>query len=179
MKHGCIYVDSLPHDAVEIPGFSNQFITPRGEIFAKFGRLKQRRLGLNRCGYPICGLRKTAGGVQWLIVHRIVAKLFVPGDQSLTVNHKDMIKSNCDASNLEWISLSDNHKHARANRKWKPSKGKSGVPLTATHPETGEQTRFASGVDAAKWVGNVKAAGNISKACVHGRVAYGFEWSKT
>ena len=46
------------------------------------------------------------------LVHRLVAKAFVPGDQSLTVNHKDGKKLNNHADNLEWVTPSEQTLHA-------------------------------------------------------------------
>jgi hypothetical protein len=47
------------------------------------------------------------------LIHILVAKAFVPNPNSLPqVNHKDGVKSNCKASNLEWRSLLGNHIHA-------------------------------------------------------------------
>lgn len=44
-------------------------------------------------------------------VHRLVAMAWVKGDHSLSVNHKDGVKTNNSADNLEWISLADNTRH--------------------------------------------------------------------
>ena len=46
-------------------------------------------------------------------VHGLVARAFVPGSAD-TINHKDGVKTNCAASNLEWATWSENHKHAWA-----------------------------------------------------------------
>lgn len=49
------------------------------------------------------------------LVHRLVAEAFVekPKDwnESWTVNHKDLNKENNHWSNLEWVTLSENHQH--------------------------------------------------------------------
>ena len=45
-------------------------------------------------------------------IHRLVATHFVPGDKSLTVNHKDGNKNNNCASNLEWSTSSEQQLHA-------------------------------------------------------------------
>lgn len=53
------------------------------------------------------------GKIRGLFVAREVAKAFVPGDQTLTVNHKDRDKLNNCVDNLEWITFSENHVHWR------------------------------------------------------------------
>jgi hypothetical protein len=45
-------------------------------------------------------------------LHRLVAKIFIPNPDKETVNHKDGNKLNSKASNLEWMTNSENIKHA-------------------------------------------------------------------
>ena len=46
-------------------------------------------------------------------IHRIVAKCFIPIPNGYNeINHKDGIKTNNKASNLEWCTRSDNNRHA-------------------------------------------------------------------
>jgi hypothetical protein len=47
-----------------------------------------------------------------MVVHRLVAMAFVDGDFSLTVNHKNNIKTDNQPENLEWISALENTHHA-------------------------------------------------------------------
>lgn len=75
---------------------------------------KERKLTgqLNWAGYPMVCLM--IGSKQRLIaVHRLIAKAFIPNPLGLPeVNHINGIKSDNRVENLEWISKSDNHKHA-------------------------------------------------------------------
>lgn len=51
-----------------------------------------------------------------LRVHRLVAKAFIPNpDNKPVVNHKDGDKMNCAASNLEWMTYSENTLHSFKN----------------------------------------------------------------
>lgn len=46
------------------------------------------------------------------LVHRLVAAAFVPGDNTLQVNHKNGVRDDNRAENLEWLTCSDNHRHS-------------------------------------------------------------------
>ncbi len=76
----------------------------------------------NNCGYmrvQLCnGKHKPR-----FFVHRIVAELFIPNPLNLPqVNHKDGNKKNNHVDNLEWVSASDNRKHAFRELGRKPTR---------------------------------------------------------
>lgn len=62
-------------------------------------------------GYVLAHLGRTSRAE---LIHRLVAKAFVPGDFSLQVNHKNGDRADNRAENLEWLSCSDNHRHSYA-----------------------------------------------------------------
>lgn len=69
----------------------------------------------NVCGYPFVNLSKN--GQQHVVrVHRLVAEAFLgPCPEGLSVNHKDCDKANNRADNLEYITHSENIRHAAEN----------------------------------------------------------------
>lgn len=56
---------------------------------------------------------KCLGGVVRTTAHRLVAEAFIPNPDNLSeVNHIDSNRANNHVSNLEWVSHSENMKHA-------------------------------------------------------------------
>jgi hypothetical protein len=63
-------------------------------------------------GYQTISLRIDNKYVRYLL-HRLVAQCFIPNPQNKPeVNHKDGVKTNNDISNLEWVTRSENERHA-------------------------------------------------------------------
>ena len=83
-------------------------------LVSDFGRVKKgvRALSqhLNQGGYP----RVSLGTARGRFVHRLVALAFIgpPPTDKHEVNHIDGRKTNNFASNLEWVTRSENHIHA-------------------------------------------------------------------
>lgn len=119
-----------------------------------------------RCGYLRVCLRKD-GQQKLLLVHRLVAQAFIPNPNDLeTVNHKDEVKTNNAASNLEWLSHKDNviYSQARQIQMFDKSTGE----LLATFPSAREAER-ATGI----------SNRNICRCCNRKRkTAGGFIWRK-
>ena len=98
--------------------------------------LKQQK---NKGGYLKVSLCKD-GHLKPLFVHRIVAKAFIPNPNNLeTVNHKDEVKSNNAATNLEWMTQGDNVIYSQARQVQMFDK-KTGE-LLSTFPSTREAWR--------------------------------------
>ena len=102
----------------------------------------------NKYGYLLVGLCKD-GKKKTLTVHRLVADAFVPNPNTLdTVNHKDEVKTNNVASNLEWMSIKDNINYGTRNKRVAESLSKQVQmfdkftgELLATFPSTHEAKR--------------------------------------
>lgn len=92
-------------------------VSHTGSVYSLQNKIKDRPfLGTN--GYLKVSFRHPFLDDVWkeVYVHQMVAELFVPHVEveGLTVNHKDGNKLNNDHTNLEWLSNSDNMKHAHS-----------------------------------------------------------------
>jgi len=76
----------------------------------KYNKVRILKMGKNNKGYLYVNLCAN-GGYRSFSVHRLVASIFVNGDKSLTVNHRDGNKENNIPSNLEWVTMEQNQKH--------------------------------------------------------------------
>ena len=100
-------------DWKQISGFETLYSANcNGEILShRTGVMYKHKV--NNRGYPVVSLRDSSGALHTLTVHRIVASLFVENPKMKPcVNHIDGNRLNCSASNLEWVTYSENNKHA-------------------------------------------------------------------
>lgn len=161
-------IRSLDHERV---AFKSSYVM-KGRI------LKQSK---GNSGYFQVNLSKL-GKQKIVMVHRIVAKVFVKNDnpdKKIAVNHKDGIKTNNFAENLEWITYSDNQKHAYKNglNRWVPGKGVPQKPVVQLDKDTGELiSEYVSIGEAARAIGSKYDSG-IS-GCCSGRcqTSKGYKW---
>ena len=100
---------------VDILGYEGIYrISPQGEIFS----LYQNRLlkgWIQSIGYKAVSLYKNGKATKFHL-HTLLAQAFIPNPLKLPeVNHKDGTKQNNALSNLEWVTGSQNIRHAFAS----------------------------------------------------------------
>jgi len=128
----------------------------------------------DRKGYPTIHLFSKNRRRRFKI-HSIVAKHFVPGyAPGLQVNHKNCIKTDNRAENLEWVTMLENIAHAKKHRLLGRG-AKRRKPVVGTSMDTGQELRFESGVEAARHVNGFSTC--ISKCCLGKERSHkGFKW---
>lgn len=95
--------------------FSNYLIYENGDIYSMSA--KQFLSPATNRRYPTVSLAADNGEAKVFRVHRLIAELFLkpPVISDMVVNHKDGVRWNNKASNLEWVSSSENSLHAHAS----------------------------------------------------------------
>lgn len=96
---------------VPFDGFEHYEVSNLGNVRGPKGLMRSRA---SKRGYLKIGLRHIESKIQKTFnVHRLVALTFVDGHKSgLVVNHIDGDKTNNCSDNLEWVTQSENMKHA-------------------------------------------------------------------
>jgi len=99
-------------------GRSQYFVDEDGNVYWQYqSRFKPMTHQTTQRGY-----RYVAVGGHRYLVHRLIAKAFIPNpDCKWQVNHLDENKLNNAASNLDWATHSENMKHYYRNKSYKLS----------------------------------------------------------
>lgn len=102
------------NDYKEIPNFPNYFVNSNGDIWSS--KRKKFLCPSNNCkGYKQIKLCKN-GKEKWKLVHHLVLETFICSrPEGKEANHKDGNKKNNKVENLEWVSPSENVRHAISN----------------------------------------------------------------
>lgn len=112
----------------DIEGYEGRYqISNLGRV-KSFARKKPAIMTLktNWDGYKRIGLRPAGSRSQhFFAVHRLVAEAFMPypGSDFVEINHIDGDKANNVVDNLEWVTKSENAKHAFRTGLRKPTNG--------------------------------------------------------
>lgn len=98
---------------IQVTDYDDYYISSLGRVKSiKYNKDRYLKPSDNGKGYKNIILYKNSVGKSHYI-HRLVALAFLQNDLNLSeVNHIDGDKSNNKLSNLEWLSSSDNKKHA-------------------------------------------------------------------
>lgn len=102
-------------DYAFIPGYGMRYsVTRDGRVYSN---VTQRWLKpiKHPLGYVCVNLtlRDGKGGKKQHLIHVLIAQAFVPNPENKpTVNHKNGVKADNRADNLEWATYSENHAHA-------------------------------------------------------------------
>lgn len=92
---------------------TNYFISENGEVYSnKPSGLKKLTTRLKPDGYYNIGLNRK-GVRKFFRVHRLVGECYIPNPNNLPqINHINGIKTDNRIENLEWVTGSENQKHA-------------------------------------------------------------------
>ena len=102
---------------------------PNYEV-SNYGNVRNKITGIIRKQTDRKGYKKIRINGEDVIVHRLVADTFYDGDhEGLCVNHIDGDKSNNFLGNLEWVTQSENMKHAYRNNIKQPSGGSEPIKI--------------------------------------------------
>lgn len=91
-------------------------------------RERLRALVTDKLGYKKVDLYKKGDKPKIQLVHRLVAKAFLPNPENKpVVNHKDSNPSNNHVENLEWCTQSENIRHGYKHGNIKPTRNRLGA----------------------------------------------------
>jgi hypothetical protein len=110
--------DSIWLEHPEFPGYR---FSPEGRALSLIGKRPLiMKPSVSSNGYVLMSFQKNGKKTRQLL-HRLVGQVFVPGyEERLQINHKNGIKTDNRAENLEWVTPKQNIAHLRdvLGRKW-------------------------------------------------------------
>lgn len=148
-----------------IPNYSMYRIYNDGTVVSTFNNKNKTRKPVCVHGYYYVTLNKN-GEERRFAIHRLVAEAFIPNPENKPmVDHIDGDKSNNIASNLRWVTASENSRNPITLKRMK-------IGLAKNHPCKG---RFGSKHPMSKPIERIDVHGNIvSYECIEEAVRDGF-----
>lgn len=100
------------NNLIDIPGYEGIYkANVNGQIWGE-PRKKFLKPKINKYGYHCLTFYKNNKKIS-VTIHRLIAQTFIPNPENKPeVNHIDGNKTNNCVKNLEWVTASENHKHA-------------------------------------------------------------------
>ncbi len=137
---------------LDVPGYEGLYqVSDKGRVksFCRYTEGKLLKPNTDKDGYKTVCLANHKR-LKVYKIHRLAAAVFCPYQSVFRniVNHKDMDESNNDVSNLEWVTHSENVRHAYGVLGNYLSHRKK--PVIGTCVKTGVETYYAGAVDTKK-----------------------------
>lgn len=158
----------------DIPGTYYSVSNEGRVVSRRHGKRRVLKVFPNGGGYPVVAF--WAGGVgRKYVVHRLVAKMFLEPQPSPLheINHKNGMKADPRAANLEWVTRSENCRHALDILGHKPARGERVKGAILTKELVGEiRVRLAAG----EIQKDIAARYGIARSTV-GSLAQGVSWA--
>lgn len=158
-----------PDDSIEFT--EGYYITKDGQIYSEKNS-KFLIPYLRPDGYTCVQIRKKRAKI-----HRLVAQSFlpIPPIEKIFVNHKNLNRSDNRVENLEWVTPSENTKHAVDND---PNRYvKQQIKVACIDKETDEIIQIYDSLAKASEDRGIKCSGNISNVCRgQGNTTGGYKW---
>jgi len=105
--------ENIPRELIKYPKY---LIYRDGSIYSLHSN-RYLKAAIKKTGYSQISLINHASEEKTVLVHRLVAEAFIPNPlDKPQVNHKDGNKLNNHDTNLEWVTASENQRHAYKNK---------------------------------------------------------------